>query len=141
MAVNLFIHRALILAPANRRNALIAFWDQAIDPGHGAATWRVGLNATGNPQSTITHYWASLALTAEVFDALLAELTNAGQISMPPGWQTWTDAEKEAALGPLLAQIKQKTGIDLRWSLQNSEWFDPQQLLTEYGLQRLRPTP
>jgi hypothetical protein len=138
-----YLHRVLIICPSSRRTAMVNFWNANIDPGQGAATWSVPLNATGNPADPITHYVISGAFVPADLTRLVTRLctlaTTAGtSITPPANWQTMTRAEQLDWLRDTLPSIRQATGIAVVRDDNDGEWSNADATLEALGLKRIQ---
>lgn len=134
-----FSQRVVILIPANRRAAMVTWWNSQMEAGQGANTWNVGLNASGDPAAPITHYWASAALRMVDLARIVARLCGLAGLAVPD-WQNLSRAEQLAWLATNLPAIRGATGIAVVRDDNDSDWSKPEDLLQNVGLQRLRPS-
>lgn len=128
-------HRILALIPNARKASIVTWWNNNLDPGHGAETWGSGLSPTGAPPAT--HWWCSTALTDDQLRVLLVQLCTMASLTAPAGWATFTRAQKiswlQANLGPILAT----TGIRIVRDDGDGDWSDAEAVLNLHGLSRV----
>lgn len=123
---------------------MVTYWNANIDPGQGAATWSVGLNATGNPNDAITHYWASGAFVLsdllKLVNRLVTLATAAGSsVTVPANFDRLTRRQQAEWVRDNGAEFLQRTGIKIvRDDNEGDGWSDPYATLAELGLKRIQ---
>lgn len=134
-------HRLWLVIPAGVKPQIVQFWDQYLDVGHGAATWTVGLNSSGDPKLPATHYWTSTALTDDELKTLAEGFGQAGGVTLPPTWETMTPPQRLDWVIATLTPLLQSGGITLVRDPQDGTWTTTDALLTPLHLKPLAAVP
>ena len=133
-----FIHRLLIITPAARRPAFNSFWAANVDTdGDGGRTFTVPLNATGDPSTPASHFWACTSLTTAQLTSVVKRLAQLASLTPPPDWETFTRNQKRDWLRSQIASIRTATGVRLIVDDNDSIWNDYDAELTRAGLKTI----
>lgn len=130
-----FAHRLLCAIPASRQAAMITWWDANMQSGQGAATWNVGLSATGSAPATA--YWCSVALQAADIITILRQLAQMASLPVPTVASLNTKQKVIDWITTNKAAIQAAVNIRLVRDDNDSTWTDPDTLLAAAGLQRI----
>lgn len=131
---SLFQHRIILVVPAAKAAAVVAWLQANVDPAHDA-NLGPGLSPGGNPPAT--HRWMCGSYVDSDCRQILQKLCQLASVTPPTlaTWNGWTQAQKIAWLAGVRAGILSGYGAYVGLADNTHTWDDPQAVLAALGLQ------
>lgn len=136
----LFQHRIVLVVPAAKVAAVVAWFQQNIGATSVPADLGPGLNASGLPTDPITHRWCSGAWNDGDCKAILAKLCQLAGVTPPTNaqWTGWNRAQKITWLKGVQAGLLSGYGVYVMLSPQDGTWDRAEDALTALGLKTIQ---
>jgi hypothetical protein len=130
-----YVHRILLIVPAAKVAAVVAWFQANIGAGAVPAALGPGLSATGTAPATFA--WMSGSYTDAECKAILAKLCQLAAVTPPTNlqWNGWAQSEKVAWLASVRAAILAGYGAWVTLCDNAGAWDDPAAALAATGLQ------
>jgi hypothetical protein len=131
-----FQHRILLVVPAAKVAAVVAWFQANVGAGSVPADLGPGLNPSGLAADPATHRWCSGSWVDADARAILAKLCQLAGVTPPAAgtWAGWTQAQKMAWLRSVQAAILSGYGAFVTLCSNTDVWDDPAAALAALGL-------